>query len=99
MRLMFFCGGTSVFGMEKVALTLMKGLQERGHDVFCVASGWTDGDFPNRLTRLGIPYDQVYLGKLTKSLNPKHIKWMADTLVHWPGAWLKARRSLRGARC
>ncbi len=98
MRLMFFCGGTSVFGMEKVALTLMKGLQDRGHEVFCVASGWTDGDYPARLTRLGLPFDQVYLGKLTKSLHPKYMMWMADTVVHWPGAWLKVRRLMNRFR-
>ncbi|MDR3568451.1 MAG: glycosyltransferase family 4 protein [Syntrophobacteraceae bacterium] len=75
--------------MEKVALTLMGGLRDCGHEVFCVASAWTDGDFPTRLTRLSIPYEQVYLGKLTKSL--RHTRWMADTLAYWPGARLKVR--------
>lgn len=98
MRLMFFCGGTTVFGMEKVALTLMKGLQERGHGVFCVASGWTDGDFPGRLETLGIPFAQLHLGKITKRLHPKYLWWMANTLLYWPGAWLRARRLLREFR-
>ena len=94
MRLMFFCGGTSVFGMEKVALTLMKGLQDRGHEVFCVASGWTDGDYPARLRRLGIPYEQVYIGKLTKSLNPRCLKLLLTTVVHWPSAYSRVRQLL-----
>ncbi len=98
MRLMFLCGGTSVFGMEKVALTLMKGLQDRGHEVFCVASGWTDGDYPARLARLGIPFDQVYLGKITKRLHPKYLWWMTNTLLHWPWAWLRVRSLLNGFR-
>jgi glycosyltransferase involved in cell wall biosynthesis len=84
--------------MEKVALTLMKGLQDRGHEVFCVASGWTDGDFPARLTHLGIPYDQVYLGKITKRLHPKYLWWMTNTLIHWPWAYRRVRRLLSDFR-
>lgn len=95
LRIVVFCGGSYVYGMEIRTLALMEGLQARGHSVFCIANAWTDGDFPRRLESAHIAYDKVYLGKLTKSLRLKHIGWTLNTAFHWPLALLRCRRILR----
>ena len=67
----------------------------RGHDVRCVASGWNDGDFLQRLDAYGIPHETVLLGKLTKTLRPISLWWMMNTVVRLPGALWRCRRHLR----
>jgi glycosyltransferase involved in cell wall biosynthesis len=72
--------------MEIMALTLARGLRARGHDVFIVAGGWNDGEFRNRLDAAHIPHTEVFLGKISTSLQPRAIKWTLDALWHLPGA-------------
>ena len=91
MRLLVVCGGSYVSGMEIAALSVMEGLQERGHDVHCVANAWNDGDFPHRLRTAGIPYDELSLGKISASLTPKHVWWSVNGLVHLPYARYRYR--------
>jgi glycosyltransferase involved in cell wall biosynthesis len=80
--------------MEIKALDLMAGLRARGHEVRCVASGWNDGDFLQRLNAYGIPHETVLLGKLTKTLGPIPMWWMVNTLVRLPAALWRCRRHL-----
>src|SRR5690242_11103301 len=69
-----------------MALTLARGLRARGHDVFVVASGWNDGEFGKRLDAEGIPHTEVFFGKISKSLQPKAIKWTLTALWRLAGA-------------
>ncbi|MFL5616089.1 MAG: glycosyltransferase family 4 protein [Gemmatimonadaceae bacterium] len=91
MRISILCGGSRVFGTEVVALTLAAGLKARGHDVFMLCSGWNNGEFPRRLTSAGIPFETIFLGRISKSLHPREIWYTIDALRHVPGA----RRQLR----
>ena len=38
MRLLFYCGGSYVYGAEILILAVMRELAARGHDVRCMAS-------------------------------------------------------------
>ena len=77
--------------MERMALTIARGLRVRGHEIFVVASGWNDGEFLRHLDSEGIPHIELHLGKLSKSLRPQPVAWTLDTLRHLP----RARRKLR----
>lgn len=69
-----------------MALTLARGLRARGHEIFVVASGWTDGEFEKRLDAAVIPHRKIYLGKISKSFRPKALLWTLDALRQLPGA-------------
>lgn len=81
-------------GMEIAALSVMEGLEARGHDIHCVVNAWNDGDFPDRLQQKGIPYDELYLGRISASFAPKYIWWSLNALVHLPGARFRYRNVL-----
>jgi glycosyltransferase involved in cell wall biosynthesis len=91
LRIAVLCGGSYVSGMELIELAIMRGLASRGHAVHCFASGWNDGDFPQRLADAGIPFSTVRLGKLTLSPRPRHLAWTLNALLHAPAA----RRAVR----
>jgi glycosyltransferase involved in cell wall biosynthesis len=82
MRLLFFAGGSFVYGQEIVLLDLMARLKQEGHDVLAVVSGWNDGDYPGRLAAAGIPFVTLKLGRLYMS----NLRWTMDGLRHMPRA-------------
>lgn len=92
MRILYQCGGSYVSGMEIVELAIIRGLAARGHVIHCIVSGWNDGDFVGRLREAGISHTEVYTGKLTVSLRPKHLRWTLDMLRHLYGARKTVRR-------
>jgi glycosyltransferase involved in cell wall biosynthesis len=94
MRVLCLCGGSYVFGAEIVQIAVVRGLAARGHTVRCLVNGWNDGDFIARLNEHRLPNDIVFFGKLTRSLRPEHMWWMANTLVRLPGALLGLHRHL-----
>src|SRR5437588_425485 len=95
MRITVLCGGSSFYGMERMALAVAGGLSERGHDVHVIASGWNDGEFVRRLQERGLQHELMFLGKLSKSLKPKAMWWTFDALRHLPGARRQLARHLR----
>lgn len=95
MRVSILCGGSRVFGLEIMALTVAHGLRERGHEVQVLASGWSDGEFKRRLTQLGIPHRTIFLGKLYKPRSYKAIVYTLDALAHLPGARRRVRAHFR----
>jgi glycosyltransferase involved in cell wall biosynthesis len=90
-KILVFIGASYVSGLEVVTLHLIRQLKERGHDVRCVVNGWNDGVFKQKLDKAEIPWYEVKLGWLyvTKPW------WTLDTLIHWPGAYLRCRKILR----
>jgi glycosyltransferase involved in cell wall biosynthesis len=80
--------------MQIAALSVMEGLQERGHTIHCVSNAWNDGDFPERLEQGDISYDELSLGKISASLTPKHLWWSFNALIHLPKARIRYRRIL-----
>ena len=89
------CGGSRVFGLEIMALTLARGFHARGHQVFTVACTWSDGEFSRRLAAAKIPYELAPFGKISKSLQPLAVRYTVDALRHVP----QARRQLRAHLC
>lgn len=92
MRIVILCSGSSVFGMEIIALGLARGLRERGHDVRFIVSGWNDGDFIQRLSSNGFEFQSIFLGKISKSLKPRAVHWTLAALIRLPGARRQVRR-------
>ena len=98
LRLLFLCGGSLVSGLEIMALSVMRGLLERGNDVFCVRNGWNNGDFGNRLREGGIPSTSLFFGKFSKSLRFRPLWDSANAAVHLPGARRSFTKLLRRYR-
>lgn len=90
-RILFVCGGSHVSGQEIVNLTLMKELKEKGHTVFCLASGWNNGDFTAHLEALSIPYQCVKLGNLYIS----RPAWTLVTILNLPKAIFQIKNLLK----
>lgn len=95
MKILFNYGGSYVFGKERHAVNLMRGLQAAGHEIFNVANGWNDGHFIQLLEESAIPYSTIKLGKISKSLAPKHLQWTIDALAHLPAALWKFRNQIK----
>lgn len=93
-KLLFHVGGSYVSGNEIVALTVIKNLKKRGHNVHCLLSGWNDGDFISRLKKMGVNYSELKLGFMSKNiLNIKYFKWTIDAIVNLPMAWYKFKKT------
>lgn len=90
-RLLFFNGGTRVYGFERRICTLMHALQQTGYSVTSTVSGWNDGEFPRSLDRYGIPHHNIFLGWYYLS----RPRWTLDTLRRLPGALIAYDRLLR----
>ncbi|MCS3657973.1 glycosyltransferase involved in cell wall biosynthesis [Salinibacter ruber] len=95
LRLLFVCGGSYVSGAEIVELSVMRGLQVRGHAVRCVTNAWNDGEFHKRLDETGIPYQAIPLGMVSKTLKWKYIKYTLDALIHLPKTWYDYQQEVR----
>lgn len=95
MRVTVLCGGSRIFGLEKMALLTAEGLAARGHEISFIISGWNDGVFSTRLAEARLPFESIYLGKVSKSLNPTALAWTADALRHLPGARRRLAEQLK----
>lgn len=91
-RILFLCGGTVLYGAERMALTMMECALQNGWDVECVSSAWTDGRFAREVKAIGVRCTLIYLGWLYAS----RLDWSLASLFHWPGAafrfWSAVRR-------
>jgi hypothetical protein len=48
-KILIISGATTVYGKERIALAITKGLKERGYVIHTATSAWNDG----KLTKLG----------------------------------------------
>lgn len=84
-KVLALCRGAYIGGVEVITLDILEGLRGRGCQIFCIINGWNDGDFPERLQKLGIPYQPVKLGWFYL----KKLRWTLHTLLHLPRAlWM-----------
>ena len=90
-KILFFCGGAYISGMEIVTLHLMKGLKENGYEVRCIFSGWNDGNFKNKLDEIGIVNYEIKIGwiYIRKPL------WTMDTFINYPRALHKCHKIIK----
>ncbi|PZQ98740.1 MAG: hypothetical protein DI539_29120, partial [Flavobacterium psychrophilum] len=58
-RIVFFIGGSYVSGLEIITLHLIKELKQKGHEIYCVISGWNDGVFKGKLEDIDVPFEEV----------------------------------------
>lgn len=73
-------------------MSLARGLRDRGHEIAFLVSGWNDGDFIARLHADGFPFEQIFLGRISKSLRPRPLQWSLSTLAHLPSARRQVRQ-------
>lgn len=95
MKILFVCGAGYVYGKEIITLSLIEGLRERGHDVRCAISSWSDGEFAKRLEARSIPFVRLPLGFISKRMTRSALRMTIDTLDKTPGLWLGYRRFLK----
>jgi L-malate glycosyltransferase len=81
-RILFCVGGHRSYGSEQKMMRIMKGLKMRGHKIYCVTQGWSDGSFQALLNKENIPFISLKLGffYLRKPF------WTLDSLWHYPRA-------------
>lgn len=98
MRIILVCGAGHVSGKELMTLTLAKGLKERGHECYCITSDWGKPDFRRRLTEIRIPYSQVRIGFISKTLSWRAIWMTLDQLFHVPALYIKYRKIIKSVK-
>jgi len=86
-------GGAYVSGMERVLLSLMCALRDRGHEVAAVVAGWNDGEYLGLLESATLRVLPIKLGRLTR-----RIPWLLDGLSNYPVAVLQLAREVRSFR-
>jgi glycosyltransferase involved in cell wall biosynthesis len=79
--------------MERVLLTLMCALRDRGHEVTAVVAGWNDGEYVELLESANLRVLPIKLGRLTR-----RIPWLLDGLINYPRATLQLAREVRRFR-
>jgi len=94
-RILVICGAGYVSGLEKITLLVIRGLQERGHDVHCVSTIWGDGDFWQRLVEAGIPRRKMPFGFISKTLRWSPMWMTLDQLIRVPQLWFQYLRCVR----
>lgn len=90
-RILFCVGAHRAYGSEQKMLRIMKGLKDRGHEVYCITQGWSDGTFNRLLQEAGIANSSFKLGfiYISKPL------WTLDTLRNYPGAIRGVKKVLK----
>src|SRR6185369_15733960 len=97
MRLLFVCSSSYVFGAEIVTLSLLEGLRDRGHDLMAAVGPreWSDGDFHDRVRRLGIFQTELALGTVSMTLNWKAFRWTLACIMRLPRLYSQFRNVKR----
>lgn len=91
------CGAGYVSGKEIMALELGNGLAQSDNSVSFVTSFWNDGDFVNRLKRLGMLVDILPIGFISATLTRECLRMTAEQMWRWPELLTRYSRLLR--RC
>ncbi|WP_293312279.1 glycosyltransferase [Pedobacter sp. UBA5917] len=90
-RILVFCGGHIIAGVEVVTLAYLEALKDLGVEIYCITNAWGNGAFNERLKALAISYSCIKLG----FIYPKNIRWTLDTLFHLPSAIKEIRKVIR----
>jgi glycosyltransferase involved in cell wall biosynthesis len=81
-----------------VALSLIEGFTNRGHEVVCAASSWNDGEFEKRLKKLSIVYSLIPLGFISRTVTWSALRMTFVQGMTLPALWWRYRRILRSFR-
>ena len=98
MKILVVCGAGKLYGRETVTLSLMKGLRNRGHDVECVTSSWSDGKFEKHVKELSFRSRPLPLGFISKTLSLSALKMTLVQAWRLPELWIGYRRATKSFR-
>ena len=84
MRIVIICGAGYVSGKEKIMFSLLKGFADRGDNVYCITSAWSNGQFEDLLVSGKINYSKIRLGFISKTFNWKVLKMTMEQFIYWP---------------
>lgn len=93
-KILVVAGGTYVSGAEKITLSVLEGFKKSGYNIHCMVSGWNNGDFINRIEKIGLPYTAIKLGWYYTT----KIWWSLDSFIHYPKAifsFLKLKKEFK----
>ncbi len=84
LKILVFIPSGSVYGLQAVTLDLMQSLpQHEIHSHFLITR-WTDGELPQRLHQLKIPYTYSWLGMFSRKFDWKNLKMTIQSLLRIP---------------
>jgi glycosyltransferase involved in cell wall biosynthesis len=98
LRILFVCGAGTVYGKEIITLSLIQGLRNGGHEVWCLTTTWGDSDFLRLLEEKAIPYSRVPLGFISKTLSWPAILMTLDQVRRLPELWIGYRKAIKAFR-
>jgi glycosyltransferase involved in cell wall biosynthesis len=81
-KILVIAPSSYIGGAEIVTLDIITALKNNGFDLKCIIKGWNNGDFPNRLNKLGVDYVPIKLGWFYL----KRLSWTLDSFVNFPYA-------------
>jgi glycosyltransferase involved in cell wall biosynthesis len=85
------------FGLQNLTLAFFGKLKDRIRPYF-LTTRWSDGEFSQRLTALGISHSATWLGMFSRRFDRRNLKMTAECALKLPVAWwdvLKLCHSLR----
>ena len=88
-RILLVCGAGIVSGKEIMSLHLLREMKRRGHECFCIVSSWGSDDFRSRLTEIGVPFYNLRIGFISKTLTWSAIRMTMIQAFYLPGLLIK----------
>lgn len=84
MKIVVVCGACYISGKEKIMLSILSGLKEKGHEVFCIMSNWNNGTFISKLNENDISYKEMRIGFISKTFNWRAIRMTLHQILYYP---------------
>lgn len=98
MRILVNCAAGIVSGKEIMSLHLLRELKNRGHEVHCIMASWGSDDFRERLQALDVPFENLRMGFISKTLTWSAIRMTLVQAIYLPYLWLKYYKCIRRIR-
>jgi glycosyltransferase involved in cell wall biosynthesis len=86
-RLLFIIPTGFCFGLQNVTLAIAAEIAKR-HPCHFLVSNWNNGEFPQRLCELNIPFTTAWLGMFSRKLNWRNLRMTFECLFKLPSAYL-----------
>lgn len=85
------------FGLQNVTLAFFSELPENV-DAHFLNTRWNDGEFPRRLTELGISHSATWLGMFSRRLDWRNLRMTLECVLRLPVAYADCARLIRRLR-
>ena len=90
-KILIINGASALYGKERIALAITKGLIEQGYVIHTATNAWNDGKYVQKLKEMETPFSEFFLGWYYLS----NFRWSLDSLIHFPRAYYKYYRLLK----